>query len=432
MITGVYWNMKKQVTAVLAMLLLSIGALYAQRHRVDSLIDQYRRNSIYTLLVEHPDKKFGSEIKQEFLKLPVPDKYNDHNLWVRSVVAAQGRDQLAHIEKLFLQEQVAKHLVSKWFNRNAATGAFDMDLIAERGYYDASWVDVEKAEQTARGIKMLADLGEELIGNTFVVVNDIRYIDKERNAQIASEVFSMFSAIAGAVSNDASAAAGTTNNKTSNISDLVSSVSDLGGAISDMIAGFTVNITSYLFQLEWNEACANEFYVKYYYEDPVVDPAKRSGYDADGQLFSLKFVGKYKSKSDKTVLRGVNSNEEVIRKVCARALDKNIVNLQKKYEAFKVKAPIVEIKDKRVCCPIGKKEGVTSKSKYEVLEAVLDKNGKTDYKRVGIIKPVSEKIWDNRYMAIEENAEGADLKYTEFQIVKGNNFYPGMLVRELK
>ena len=63
---------------------------------------------------------------------------------------------------------------------------------------------------------------------------------------------------------------------------------------------------------------------------------------------------------------------------------------------------------------------------------MLNKNGKTDYKRVGIIKPVSEKIWDNRYMAIEENAEGADLKYTEFQIVKGNNFYPGMLVRELK
>ena len=139
MITGVYWNMKKQVTAVLAMLLLSIGALYAQRHRVDSLIDQYRRNSIYTLLVEHPDQKFGSEIKQEFLKLPVPDKYNDHNLWVRSVVAAQGRDQLAHIEKLFLQEQVAKHLVSKWFNRNAATGAFDMQkanlLVYSHGHY---------------------------------------------------------------------------------------------------------------------------------------------------------------------------------------------------------------------------------------------------------------------------------------------------------
>ena len=44
---------------------------------------------------------------------------------------------------------------------------------------------------------------------------------------------------------------------------------------------------------------------------------------------------------------------------------------------------------------------------------------------------VQEK-WDNRYMAAEEGAYGADLKATTFVKVSGGNFYPGMLVREIK
>lgn len=36
---------------------------------------------------------------------------------------------------------------------------------------------------------------------------------------------------------------------------------------------------------------------------------------------------------------------------------------------------------------IGLKEGVTEKSKFEVLEAELSKEGKMTYKRVGVIQP---------------------------------------------
>ena len=47
-------------------------------------------------------------------------------------------------------------------------------------------------------------------------------------------------------------------------------------------------------------------------------------------------------------------------------------------------------------------------------------------------KPVPGMIRDNRYMALEEGAAGSELKYTTFKKISGHDFYPGMLIRELK
>ena len=35
-------------------------------------------------------------------------------------------------------------------------------------------------------------------------------------------------------------------------------------------------------------------------------------------------------------------------------------------------------------------------------------------------------------MAAEEKADGADLKETQFKKVSGGDFFPGMLIREIK
>ena len=119
----------------------------------------------------------------------------------------------------------------------------------------------------------------------------------------------------------------------------------------------------------------------------------------------------------------------MIRKACQRAIDDNIVDLQKKFEQFRVKTPITSISP-TITAQIGMKEGVSSESRYEVLE-VIDNNGSMEYKRVGVIKPVPTMIWDNRFMAMEEGAYGADLGATTFIVESGKNFYPGMLIREI-
>ena len=62
-----------------------------------------------------------------------------------------------------------------------------------------------------------------------------------------------------------------------------------------------------------------------------------------------------------------------------------------------------------------------------------DANGRTRYNRVGIIRPVEGKIWDNRYMSEAEGSRDAKLGYTVFEKESStSNFYAGMLIREIK
>lgn len=68
-----------------------------------------------------------------------------------------------------------------------------------------------------------------------------------------------------------------------------------------------------------------------------------------------------------------------------------------------------------------------------VLQTVLNggksnENGRISYEKVGVIRPVKGKIKDNRYLA-EEDTESM-LDATEFEVVSGENFVTGMLIRE--
>ena len=44
---------------------------------------KYRRSSLYSLMVNHTDQNFAKEIREAFVQMPVPDKYNDHDLSVK-------------------------------------------------------------------------------------------------------------------------------------------------------------------------------------------------------------------------------------------------------------------------------------------------------------------------------------------------------------
>lgn len=392
---------------------------------------EYRRSSLYSIMVSHPEQKMDEEIINAFMKLETPDKYNNHDLSVKCVsTSSKGNSVKSEIDCFLKKNQIAKRLVSKWFNRNKQTGAFDPELIMERGLYDVSVMDVEAATLNKRGIDALADRGYDLIENTFVLVNDITYVDHEANAKVATGILSIIGAVA-------AVATGDDNN-------LISSVATLGAMISDMIAGFTVNINSYLYQLEWNDDVADKFYSEYYFDKPLQDSASvadfeanadikkmKVSYENDSCLFNLKFVGSYKEKSAKPALRGLHSPTDVFRKVCARAIDKNIIALQKKFDQFKVKVPLYGTSP--IVAKIGMKEGVSAKSKYEVLLPKMDdKTGRITYTRKGVIKPMPNRIWDNRYMATDENAIGSELNGTEFKIVSGTGFTHGMLIREIK
>lgn len=395
------------------LLLAAIGNVNAQDNTVD-----YRRSSIYSILINHTEQQFSNEIKEAFLLIPVPDKFNDHNLSVKvlemdkKLSGANKDSENEHISAFLNDNNVGGRLVARWFNRDVSTGVCDMELIKERGLYNATEFDKQLAARSARGVAMLQDAGEELIGNTFVLVNDIRYVDRNKRAKTAGMALRILGGIA-------AAATGT------NIDDLTDNISDM----VETIKGFSVKINTFLYKLEWTDEQAALFYQEQYASTP--DPTKCKNFMDARSNYKLRYVGKVESKGGSTSFMGINEDEPVVmvRKACQRAIDENVVDLQRQYIEFRTKSPLVTVEP--LTAYVGMKEGVSEDSKFEVLQPVEKEDGTCDYERVGIIEPIAGLIWDNRFMAEEEGAVGATLGYTTFRKVSGKDFNKGMLIREI-
>ena len=378
---------------------------------------KYMRGSLCIMMVEHPTLEFNAQIEKAFEKMPIPNRFNSHELGVRVLSFPNNDDQLANLKIFSSENQLAKRIVSKWFGRDKATGAFNTDLLRERGHYSATKIDVKAAMAQQRGTAVLEDLGENLIGHTYWVVNDIQYVNQGNFFKSLRDVANVAKDVVG--------------NKTTSLEETLGiDFEDSAVELLDKVKGFRVKVTSHLFRLKWDEETSNTFYSEYYTENPDEDADKVSEFKGDNDLFKMEYVGSVTSTSSKTSISGVTTNEQMIRKVWTRALDKNIADLQHKFADFRIKAPLISVEPLKAY--VGMKEDINEKSRYEVLEAVPDDRGVTTYKRVGLIKPIKGKIWDNRFMADEEKTTEAALDGTLFEKISGKDFYPGMLIRETK
>ncbi len=408
---------------------------------------KYRRSSLYSVLVKHSSFPYSAEIDSAFMVMPMPDKFNNHNIDVRSFESSavkmkkkgKGKTDVntKDINNFLSEQHIAKALVAKWFDRNPSTGGFDMNLIQERGFYDASQLDISSAKESSRGVSALGDAGEELIGNTFLIFNDITFVDKGETSSKVAGGFALAGKLASQLTGDSS----------------YESVGNLAAGVANEVDGFRVNITTYLYRLVWNDEVAGTFYQSYWFNGDDSDPAKKAAFD-NSDIFTVEYVGETSTSAANLASKSFSnkSKGEQMLKVCTRAVDKAIVELQREYDEFKVNVPIYKIAEdgKTVDVQIGLKEGINEKSRFEVLLPVEDENGKIQYEKVGMIQPVEGKIWDNRFGALEEaeevkddgedntknsdaaNLESAMLTATTFKILSGaNKIVPGCLVREV-
>lgn len=429
----------------IAILLLLACASVAQAQ--ESL--SYRRNSLATVLVYHPEDEFGPEIYKAFDSLPIPDKYDDHTIEGARVIdnstiwGVQKRDsgyfkatyghQLSaselqknakFTEDLLNEAGMAKKMVAKWFGlegESVEDATFNTRLIQTRGQYNATDVDVALALQTTRGLASLSDAGEELLHNTFVLVNDITYVTAEQEAEAAKTAMNVIGGLLDAFTGGTSGR----------------DLANAAGKIADSFTGFKVKTHSYLYQLEWNDSIAAIFYQFHYTGTP--DPVKVQAFLDDKTTYRLKYVAHEYEFDKKSVLKGRYSRTELVRTICARSMDKNIVALAKQYEDFKVKTPVYSVltnergKIEGYAAKIGMKEGITESSKFQVVQRYYDpETGETTYKYVATVKPKKGHIWDNRYNAVLEQADGATLPYTTFTKTAGGEILPGMLLIEGK
>lgn len=427
---------------------------------IDGSLLKYRRSSLFSVVVKHPTFPYGNAIDSAFYSIPMPDKFNDHNLDVRSFESSatkmlkQGKKKdltnQMDVDAFEASQHVARQMVAKWFNRSSQTGGFDMSLVQERGFYDASRADIEAAGRTTRNLAMLGDAGEDLIGKTFMIVNDITYVDKGQNSATAAAVVSGIGMLASAILGD-------------------KSIAQLGNSVAvavNEIDGFTVNVTTYLYKLDWNDEISATFYQDYWYDRDSVNVARRVAFDESG-LFTLSYVGSSHCSAQNTSSKSFSklTKEQQMVRTCARAVDRAIVQLQRSYDEFKVNVPVLKVNEnKTVEVAIGLKEGVNANSRYEVLMAKKDAEGHVKYQRIGLLAPLKDHIWDNRFGALddaraaagasaaekaekkkelaESNANDDDaqdgignamLTSTRFKILEGaGRILPGSLVRECR
>lgn len=400
-------------------LILLLIVFPASTHSQDDTPDViYRRSSLYTLMISEPGRPYANEIQNTFTGYPIPEKFNKHLLVNRTVPNGLSRSvkkkeekarvQGQNISNYLIQNNVAKAMVAKWFNRNA-NGAFNMNLIAERGSYNASDMDVALAKSSKRGLAMLADAGEELIKNTFVLVSDFNYVNKEEVANTTKAGLSLLKDVA-------------------KLADVEIDTDLADETLTTFGKGYVIRTFSYLYQLDWNDSVAAVFYNDYWMDEDSFDEKRKEAFE-NSDIFRLKLVGWEIAWADLQATSYTKSSEtELITVATIRALDAVIAKLQKKYEVFRTKTPLFSADP--LSAKIGLKEGLEKGDKFEVLEQVMDKNGRTKYKSKGIIKVDKNHIWDNRFMAADDPGNSdAQLNYTLFK--GGKNYYKGMLIRQV-
>lgn len=359
----------------------------------------YERSSIHIMMIKHLNQRYEDLIEKVFMQTPFPERFNNHNLGVKVVSFAElEEDQSSNIQSFVEQVGLGQKMVAKWFCRDKSSGSFSMNLIKERGLYNAKQANVNLARASIRGLSLLEDAGENLIHNTYLVVNDISYRSKGSGNWFLKAIGSVYSGNASKIQKDL-----------------------------ESIGGFNVYITTYLFRLKWNDAIANTFYKDFYTENGSKDAEKVNAFRLAKNLFQLEYVGKTYSESSESNFKACNDPMALLVKVTTRTMDKNIALLQHSYPDFRIKAPLISVNPLKA--DVGLKEDVSEKSQFEVLEQVVDDKGKLTYERVGVIRPVKNKIKDNRYLASDENSMSIDA--TEFEKVSGRDFFPGMLIREI-
>lgn len=302
------------------------------------------------------------------------------------------------LQKALQTQKVANKMIGRWFGFDGNAFDNNLTLISERGMYDASFFNAQKASGDVRGNRALADAGVELIKKSFVTLSSLNFVENEPLARAIRDAV-----IAEAEGNQAT----------------IMLANKVYEKTKD---GYTVTARTYLFQLGWDEEVENYFYTEVWSNPSLLMESDR---------FTLNLVNEQSTISTVLLAKDM-SQDDILRTALYRNIDNSFAKLQKQNEVFKPAVPVIGTDPVRA--PIGMKEGLEGGEKFEVLEMRFDaETGTTTYKAVGTVKVDKKGVWDNRFNmsdAGSAEAQEAGPQYTTFK--GGKKLIPGMLIKQMK
>lgn len=451
------------------LLLIAIGAgmvVGASAQIKKQEMEPYRRSSLTMIMMDSPDldPSIADYVHKAFVENPIPAKFNDHSIAIdlrtfkpsdievtqadkeeynsltgkkskkgngngdekaKATLGAIGaiggvkigptdpayqnvqpdsakRNAPYFAYKYIKENNIAKHVVDKWFG--AESGSLGVGLIKDRAFFNATEQEkVAAAEQSAgRSVidAIMDNGGTELLKNSFVTVSRFRYLNGK---QLAEEI--MKNTAIGAQYLPQPAA------------DAAMSAASIAATATELAVGkgYVIYTTTYLYRLVWN----NDVYMA------IADAANDIDKYNALKCFSLEYIG---DESTYATIAGKNKTpEEATKFATVRSLDKVIAKLEKKYEVFRTKTPLVTI-EPEITANIGTKECVEKGDKYEILERGIDpKTNEITYKRVGLL--TVDQVGNN--MGDDNDDQNASANpYTTFKGKVSKKVHVGSLIRQ--
>lgn len=398
----------------------------------------------------------------------------------------------AKICKYLVDNKIANKLIAKWFNAKSTKingSYYDLSYIQDRGSYNASELDVMRALESNRKWAILEDAGMELIPHTFISFTEYEIMDTRKYLEKKDQVYELGKKYWAAKNAELDKYSKKSSSESSSKQDKKSEKKNgmsLGGFLSSIgikkmtpaeemeykrrklenAVGFYVTSTTYLFQLVWNKQI-QDIFIRDYWDADVSKLLNSDVFQLrylgdsrnlvkNNSEFDIKFevpnettnnssqnffkalFGKAKDFFDNNNRRSQLTKQEITTILAAQSIaqsiDKTFADLQKNHEEFRVKAPLIDVEKNNITAFIGMKEGITSKTKFEVLEKVFDeKKGTFKYNKVGTLKVDGKRIWDNRFKLIEDD-EDKNKENIDRTFLKGDagKLAPGMFIRQTK
>lgn len=377
----------KNFSLSLFLCIWAIGLSAQETKLMQKIPSTYDRSSITVLFLDMPSDNHSGDVKGKIEKIAFADKYFNNNVNYLALSSPFNRGEMGvkpneAIKQSIESKKIANDIISKWYSRKD-DGMMSMDLIEERGMFNATDAAVIQSQSTKRGNSMLKDYGNRLINRSYILVLDYKEVKTMAEAKIPKA------------------------------------------------KGWTANVTGYLYKIDYNDEIQNKLYDTWIYDDdqPQVKADKKNQFE---QLqFPVTFVTETQimitssQASEDTQLGKFmkqKSEDVLLLELVQKGYDECLYNLEKKYEDFKVKTPIYQVNPIRA--KVGKKEGIKTDYRFFAYEYIYDeKTNSSKQKFRGVIRSTS-KIVDNRQVSTGNTGT------TKFYQTSGRKLQTGYLLQQ--
>ena len=369
--------------------------------------DSYSRSSISYLLLDFQGEQYVEELKQGIYASIVPSKFDNNDMKQKILKAPYYHTpepnivrNIEAVRRALVADKYANKVVKYWW-RVSNDGSYSTALIQKRGFYNATDIDVAKADAEKRGRAALADAGEKLIANSYVMVLDFH------NLQTMNDIY---------------------NAQDEAAREIAKKLGTEFNPVERKKNGYTAKLTAYLYKINYTDTVQGYFMDAFVDENTVdlekIDKIFQEVYSPVKYITSqsVNVDGTQANPGEYLAPMVQKSKSQLMIKLVNDGILKVISKFEDNIEAFRVKTPLVSVSPLEA--KIGKKEGLTSERRYFVWQYVENNAGKTTAKRKGVVR--AHKVSDNR------NNELGNTKTSTFYQVAGHKLEEGMTLQERK